>query len=127
MLDMSLTALRERIEELEYENAELRRILKPTGARFKVEWALTPAETAILATLLQRESATYEHLAVAAGVDQDAADPEFGVKVHVCRMRPRLRKDGIEIKTIWHVGYALTAEMKKKVRLGLTSGLNVES
>lgn len=111
-------ALRDRIEVLEEENRQLKQVLRP-GHRFWARWRLTDAYAGMMALLCEREYATYDQLAVAGNVASQGA-----VKVHICYIRKRLRPHGIEIKTLWGVGYYLDAENKAKVKAGIVSAGN---
>lgn len=89
----------------------------PIEGALKQRWALAPSEATILGVLLSRETARKEALLDALYFD----DPNGGAEekilsVFICRMRPRLKRDGVLIETVWGVGWRLAPEMKARVR-----------
>lgn len=120
--------MRERIVELEATVAGLRGLLRQ-GCTFTADWDLTVSQERLLSALLTRPSLTYHQAGVAMRPDGAALldDPYAPVTVQIHSLRKKLAAAEIEITTMRGVGYRLDEENKKKVRLGLTSGLNVES
>lgn len=122
MLQEGLVAadLRRRLETLEAENAELRHLLffsdiKPL--KYK-KLGLAPSGCYLLAALMARPMATYDHLMFALHqYDADARaeiDPKI-VQVQVCHMRRVLKTHGVNVTTVWGKGYKLDQEEKCKV------------
>ena len=38
------------------------------------------------------------------------------LNVYVCKLRPKLRKRGVEIETIWACGYSISATNRSRLR-----------
>lgn len=116
-----------RCDLLEQENDILREkvfLLTADGLdhRFAVCFGLTRHENIIFATCMKNDVVFHERLMslmYASEVD-DAPQPEI-VKVFACKMRQKLKKFGIVIKTVWGIGYSIDEENKNKVREYLTS------
>lgn len=79
----------------------------------------TATEARIVNVLLSREVVTKEQALFAA----HAASPEDRlevstklVDVFVCKIRPKLRKRGVEIETVWGTGWRLARMAKERLR-----------
>jgi two-component system cell cycle response regulator CtrA len=109
-----------RIERLEAENDTLRErvrqlhgLLTSSDIDLPREWRLTAQEAKLFGVLLARKLATRE--AIMAGVYGDRLDDEPSiamVQVLACKLRRKLQPFGIEIATVWGVGYQLQAEQR---------------
>ncbi|HBJ84597.1 MAG TPA: heavy metal resistance protein CzcR [Verrucomicrobiales bacterium] len=100
----------ERIEQLE---AEL-------GLAYPVPlvFGLTGQQTCIFGVLMARPFASNAALMLALYSDKtngDAAEPDI-IKVHICKMRQKLKPFGVEIETMWGQGYRISDEHKAIVR-----------
>ena len=112
-------ALRERIAILEEENRQLRDLLAPDFA-FPVHWGLSVQQTAFLGALYARSGpVSYDALraAVLGGVSE--AKCESFISVLGYKTRKRVRPHGVEIRTIWAHGFALTAESRGVIAAAL--------
>lgn len=103
-----------RLEALEAENERLRNgldALKDSlGITFTapIEWGLTGSETKVFGRLLRQGVATKD--AIMASLYRDEGRDEAEIKivdVFICKMRKKLAPWGIEILTVWGVGYQL--------------------
>lgn len=101
------------IEKLIAENEALKdqvEVLKrPYGVpiAYPREWRLTRHESLILDILTARAMATYEMVMTYAYSDKvDQPEPKI-VSVFVCKLRKKLGQFGIQINTVWGVGYEL--------------------
>lgn len=109
-----------RLEALEAENQRLRDELDMLRTTFgcepsvwPAEWCLTGKEGRIVGALMARETCTKVQLMAALyqpGVDDE---PEIKIiDVFVCKVRKKLRPFGINIETVWGVGYRMTPAAK---------------
>lgn len=90
------------LEEAKEHNRQLLEELSPKGWFCPVEFGLTRAERLILSALVMRDRCSQDFLHRISA--RDGANPDTDVKiVHVwmARMRPKLRRFGIEIVTLW--------------------------
>lgn len=112
------------LEALRAENEALKALLRPR-TKFDPRWGLSGHEEQVLGLLYQRGEATYDQLVVCIG----AAPGEAGYQVVtscVFRLRVKLRKQKIDIKTVRSFGYYLADEDKPKVAAGIVSAGYVE-
>ncbi|WP_051229203.1 winged helix-turn-helix domain-containing protein, partial [Pleomorphomonas oryzae] len=77
----------------------------------KTELGLTLGEAKILQCLMQSTACTKPHLHSAVSPD---AEPKI-IDVFVCKIRAKLNKFQIQIKTIWGIGYAISDEDKRAI------------
>lgn len=114
------------IETLERENDELRerirQIEEQLGMGFVAPMAFdfTRTEEAVFGALLARDIATKEMARLAMYADAHRSeDEETDIKivdVYICKLRKKLKRWDIEIKTAWGRGYYIDADTKAKVR-----------
>lgn len=110
---------------LRAENDELReRVSQLEAALGRQEWSpeawgLSRQESRIICCLALRELAVMEILKMAAATPGGIEPGPQDIHVHICRIRRKLARFGIEIKTRWGVGYFLEAETRKRVRAEL--------
>lgn len=79
---------------------------------------LTNAEIKIIDILMTRDIVRYESIMTLLYGDRvaDRDIPDINIlKVHISKMRPKLEIKGIEIETVWGIGYRLSSESKKRV------------
>lgn len=110
--------LRERVEELEAENENLRAAMRnELRAAFPPEWKLQPMQTAILALLVRRGRVSHQQLHAHLYADRPDGGEDISIetfKVHICRLRKRLGcPEGIV--SIHGVGYRLTGELRARL------------
>ena len=113
---MTDPATQKRIDDLEFENAEYRRILagpeitQPAGIHF------TPSETKLLRLLVAREVVTND-MAAAVLWDMEAVDKDWkGIKVRMCRLRRKLLALGATIHCERDIGYTLDPATRAVLR-----------
>ena len=104
-----------RIEVLERENETLRERIAQLEAQLRggdryvpVEWGLTRSEATMVLALSTRQQCSKDMLMQAlysGGVDE-GAKPKI-VDVFICKIRKKLKPFGVDIATIWGLGYAL--------------------
>lgn len=111
-----------RVEALEEEGERLREIIarleRALGMEFiaPVEWRLTGSESRLIGALIAREILTKDAGMAALYRDfgKDEPDPKI-FDVFVCKIRKKLRLFGIEIATLWGVGYRLTPQSRAEL------------
>lgn len=128
MNDMSITAMRDRIETLEEENRQLREMMRPV-LQFVPEWRLSEQQSRLLAMIYNRQLANYEQIVVAFDIQRraDGNDDQNHVKVVAHYLRKKLKPHGIKFNTVWGVGYAADSENKARIRAGIISTGDVEN
>jgi len=96
----------ERCEDLEWQIRELKKQLAP-DVDIPSAWGLTSMERAVFRLLSRSEWVSYERLD-ALRPREDRVYSTDVMKVHVCKLRRKLRScGGPEIETKWGVGYRL--------------------
>lgn len=104
----------DRIEQLEDRVAVLEGAL---GFSYNAppEWGLTPTEERILGILLKCPVAPYERIFAALwGAENDPPD-EHLLAVHACRLKRKMRDQGIEVRSMYRFGYWIPAEQKARL------------
>ena len=109
-LQRELDAAYERIAELE---GALRGEKRKAPAALR---GLSGQMQAVLGMLESRGEATSESLAVAISTPGRTPRGVADVKVIVCKMRPILKPLGVEIETVWGVGYRMPATSRRALR-----------
>lgn len=124
MDDARAEALNDEVERL---RARIQQLEACLGFTFvtPIEWGLTASEAKVFGALMTRDTLTKDGAMAALYVDV-GADDEPHVKivdVFICKLRRKLKPFGLEVLTIWGVGYRLTAETKALCReqFGLTT------
>ncbi len=82
-------------------------------------FGLTPAESAILHTLVRRGFAEYSVLESAVFSDDalgEIDDPHGAIRTYVKRLRPKLKPKAIEIETHYGIGYSMSEKCRGIVR-----------
>lgn len=122
MDDARAEALNDEVERL---RARVEQLEACMGFTFlaPLEWGLTGRETRLFGALMTRDLLTKEAAMAALYVDV-GADDEPHIKiidVFICKMRKKVRPFGVEVHTVWGVGYRLPPEAKARSRelLGL--------
>jgi DNA-binding response OmpR family regulator len=77
---------------------------------------LLPAESRVLVELMEHGRASREALHVALSPDGNPVSKIKVVDVVVCKLRGKLAPHGIEIATVWRLGYALDSKARDKIR-----------
>jgi two-component system cell cycle response regulator CtrA len=116
-----------RVEALEMENERLRLRVEELEAAMGMDlvaplhFGLTGSQSRVLGVILARDVATKEAIMAALYEDvcRDRAEPKI-VDVFACKLRAKLKKFGIEIATVWGVGYAMSPQAKALVREHIT-------
>lgn len=114
--------LAERCDELAEENRQLREILKPPMP-LPAEWKLTGSEATLFRHLATRQLATSESAYVALYGFDGERDPKI-VDVFICKMRAKLSRFGVSIKTLWGEGYQLEDRRRWRALLERQEGKN---
>lgn len=106
------------VAALEKENDDLRdriRVLEEmVGVTFDAPlgFGLTRDEAVIFGTLVKNSLVTEQHLmTLLYGLRQDEAGIGI-IKVHICRIRRKVKPFEIEVKNIWGRGYTMPADSK---------------
>ncbi len=112
------------IAVIEAENEELRERIKQLEQQIgmvvnvPLMMDVTASEAKVLGVLMERELATKEVIMLAL-YSTRGGDDEAEIKivdVFICKVRKKIKKWGIEIKTSWGRGYYMEAESKAKMR-----------
>jgi two-component system cell cycle response regulator CtrA len=99
--------LKDEIETLREKVKQLEALLAPEY-RPPLEWCLTESEARVFAALLARDVATKEQIMHALYAERIDREPEMKIlDVLVCKMRKKLAPHGINIVTVWGIGYSL--------------------
>lgn len=77
---------------------------------------MTATEAILLGVLYHRPHPCKDDLYTAAWGDHDCPPDDGIVSTLICKMRPKLRRYGMEIKTVWGVGYEMDAPSKALLR-----------
>lgn len=103
MQQAEIETLRERIRQLED-------ILVPPTVHIPLEWCLPNAERRCFAALCSRDIVTKEHLYAALYGDKHASDKATStcsVESHMSKLKKKLARFGVEIRSERFVGYSL--------------------
>lgn len=120
----TLAELRARNEELEEEVRQLREMLSPKMI-FPREFG-TRQQQDILAVLLKNSPnvVTGDRLSITVRCSRTGESlDDVTLKIQICKLRPKLARFNITIKTYWGVGYFLPEESARKVRSLCVQGL----
>lgn len=93
----------EKIGELEEQVRQLKKLLVPAFVT-PVEWGLNRQEQALFCMFLNRDLVTRDMFAIARTKTNTTSDPS---DVVLCRLRKKTKKIGIQVKTVWGVGWRL--------------------
>jgi two-component system cell cycle response regulator CtrA len=117
-VDARLSAIIQENEKLHARIAQLEEALRGTNEFMPpVEWRLTGSEVRVFGVLLKRSLTTKDAVMAALYRDDGKDEPDIKiVDVFICKMRAKLKPFGIEIKTVWGRGYALTDESRAKLK-----------
>lgn len=109
--------LRERVEDLEYDLKELHGQVNGAKLFFPIEWALTARETDVLRYLVV--NTVGEKKAIHRAMyprEWDAPDLKI-MDVFICKLRRKVRPFGVEIDTVWGIGWSLNSGLREKLRV----------
>jgi two-component system cell cycle response regulator CtrA len=107
--------LREENELLKEQIAFLTAALMGTEP-LPLEWKLTETEERLMRVLMAREYATKDTILAALYWDKDEPGDEKMIDVLVCRIRKKIKRFGIDIKTHWGRGFYLPTEVRSRYR-----------
>lgn len=113
MLEAENAKLRERVALLERETLGAALVFPPA-------WELTALEQRVLAILLIRRQASKEQVMTA--LYRESARDEPGAKivdVLVCNIRRKMRRFGLDVRTVWGIGYAIDEPLRSNFRRDL--------
>lgn len=120
---MTLTAeqnelldLRDKVQDQAEEILQLKQQLLGTDNAMPAEWCLTPAEEKIVACLFAARGAvrTREQLFHAFADAESEVDIKI-VDVHISRIRKKLVRFNVHVKTVWGTGYQLDSAALRAV------------
>lgn len=101
-------ALRVEVDTLAERIIQLQELLAPPAVIVPVEWKLTPTEQRMFCALACRDTLSREQaLAVMYGASNRELPDRKLVDVLVAHIRRKLAPFGVEIETLWGLGYAL--------------------
>ena len=126
-MDRQVVKLRRELDAAYERIAELEGALAGLDREAPVMFGLTAQQSVLLAALSHREMATHQSLCVAMSrAGQEPSDPNL-LKVQVHKLRKRLAAHGVEIVTVWGVGYRMPADSRAKVKAARNSGSRQEA
>lgn len=102
--DVIIAAQCEKIEELEEQVRQLKKLLVPPFVT-PAEWRLTRKQQALFSMLLTRDIVTRDMLDAAA-ITGTSITPNYG-NVILYQLRKKLKKFGVQVKNVWGVGWSL--------------------
>jgi hypothetical protein len=119
---------RDRIDELEEENRQLKEMLAPSGIDFPIDWRLTEAERRLLAAFYARPDGYLPHRAIVAVYVKyrDRGDAHY-TSVIICKLHHKLKPIGIELFNRHGHGYQLTAASRELIRKAVGAGVIVDA
>lgn len=104
--------LRERVLHLE-------NILMQTNP-LPLEWRLTPSESRVFGVLVNRDLATKDAVMAALYSDRLDADADVEPKivdVLICKIRKKVARFGIEVRTVWGQGWSIDPDIRNRYRV----------
>ncbi|WP_279110825.1 helix-turn-helix domain-containing protein [Bartonella apis] len=105
--DFIIAAQREKIEELEEQVRQLKKLLVPVFVT-PIEWGLTAQQQTLFCMLLTRDLVTRDMFnAVAITRPSTKNESNQCCDMSVCQLRKKLKKYGIHIKNEWGLGWRL--------------------
>lgn len=105
--DVIIARQREKIEELEEQVRQLKKLLVPVFVT-PVEWRLTAQQQTLFCMLLTRDRVTRDMFnAVAITRPSTKNESNQCCDMSVCQLRKKLKKYGIHIKNEWGLGWRL--------------------
>ncbi|MCP4384885.1 MAG: winged helix-turn-helix domain-containing protein [Hyphomicrobiales bacterium] len=108
--------LRDENEVLREHNLQLQELIRPDNVLIVDDWRLTQFERRLFRCLTTRTWCPYDILMAALYADQPGDHPDARIlRVMVSKMRTKLRPFGVEIETVWGLGYRLR-DRKRFVR-----------
>lgn len=112
-----ITQLEEKLEERDIEIDQLKQQLGQTDILYPHLPHLTKSETKVLRVIEARPFVTREIIYQSLYWEFEGDGPEMKIlDVFVCKLRKKLRVNGIEIMTLWGQGWRMTDENKRKLR-----------
>ncbi len=115
--DVIIAAQREKIEELEEQVRQLKKLLVPIFVT-PVEWCLTAQQQTLFCMFLKRDLVTrdmFNEVAITRPSTKNAANHCCDMSVY--HLRKKLKKYGIHIKNEWGVGWRLVDRKSWQKRL----------
>lgn len=111
-------ALQDRVEELEEEVRQLRRLAFGTAEQTPVEWRLSQNEERIVLALLAVPLASRERLEAALHWDQNIPRSESCMSVTLMKARRKLQRHGFTIENIWGRGWRIPDVQRAAIKSG---------
>lgn len=112
------------VQRLQHRVAELEEAFG-LKLQFPPDLGLSSFEARCCGLLLKRQLVSREQFLIALYADSDSRD-ERTVDAHIHKLRRKLARDGIAIRTHWGQGWSFTAENRKKLN-ALIARLNYEA
>lgn len=104
---MAGLSLREENDLLRARIAEFEEILSAMELVAPAEWGLTPSQARVFALLARRDAVSHESLRIACVGPAGSERGDSLVKVHVSKLRRKIKPHGYGIAVIWGQGYRL--------------------
>ena len=118
---MAENLLRAENDELGERVGQLERLLKYAAFWMPREFSLTRTEETVLGALMAHPVATRDHFMHALYNGRGDLEPDVKiVDIYISKLRRKLKSFGIEIKTEWGRGYALTQDSKAIIKQFIT-------
>lgn len=112
-------ALQARIDDLEFEVAELRAALAPEDWHAPKAWRLSPGETDVVRILMTQGRVTPSMFAAANQLRKGCYENRGAtLGVHICSIRRKAGPFGLCIETLYGIGYALSRAQRAALQRG---------
>ena len=115
--DVIIARQREKIDELKEQVRQLKKLLVPVFVT-PIEWGLTAQQQTLFCMLLKRDLVTrdmFNAVAITRPSTKNAANQCCDMSVH--RLRKKLKKYGVQVKTEWGLGWRLVDRKNWQKRL----------
>lgn len=105
------TLLREQLDTAHERIRQLEELLAPRVS-FPVEWRLTPTEAKLLAALIKRRGLVATESLLTLVYDDPDGKTVRDLAVVICKVRKKLRPQGVTIFNVWAQGFGLDEESR---------------
>jgi two-component system cell cycle response regulator CtrA len=114
---ISIAAMQKRIDDLEFEVAELRAALTPPQATVPLDWKLVGPELRLMTAMAARELLTKDQgmILLYAGIPGGEERDPKNLDVYICKIRKKVGPFGVSIATLWGRGWSLDKMWRDRI------------